>query len=208
MKIYDLSPEISEEMAVYKNKAEKKPKITVTRTLKEGANESRLEIESHTGSHVDAPFHFIGNGKTIDKINLDRFMGKCAVLDLTKIKGSITKDHLKNTKIQKDDIVLLKTKKKAEDAFSPNFTYLEKSGAEFLASKKIKAVGIDSLGIERSQPEHETHKILLSKGILIFEGLDLSRVNHGRYYFHGVPLKIRKGDASPIRAVLVDRFLK
>jgi arylformamidase len=208
MKIYDLSPEISENMAVYRNKAEKKPKIRVTRTLNEGANESRLEIESHTGSHADAPFHFIGNGKTIDKINLGRFMGRCIVLDLTKIKGSITKNHLKNAKIQKDDIVLLKTKKKAESIFDSNFTYLEKSGAEFLSSKKIKAVGIDNLGIERSQPEHETHKILLSKGIVIFEGLDLGKVKQGRYYFHGVPLKIMKGDASPIRAVLVDRFLK
>lgn len=203
MKIYDLSPEISEDMAVYKNKLEKKPKIIVTRTLNEGANESRLEIESHTGSHVDAPFHFIGNGKTIDKINLDRFIGNAIVLDLTKIKGSITKNHLKKIKMQKDGIVLLKTKKKAEDAFNPNFTYLEKSGAEFLASKKIKAVGIDNLGIERSQPEHETHKILLSKGIVIFEGLDLSKVKQGRYFFHGLPLKIRKGDASPVRAVLV-----
>ena len=203
MKIYDLSPEISEDMAVYKNKAEKKPRLNITRTLNEGANESRLEIESHTGSHVDAPFHFIGNGKTVDKINLNRFMGNAIVLDLTKIKGSITGNHLKKIRMQKDGIVLLKTKKKAEDAFNPNFTYLEKSGAEFLASKKIKAVGIDNLGIERSQPEHETHRILLSKGIVIFEGLDLSRVKGGRYFFHGVPLKIKKGDASPIRAVLV-----
>lgn len=203
MKIYDLSPEISESMAVYKNKLEKKPKIIPTRTLKEGANESRLNIESHTGSHVDAPFHFIEKGKTIEKINLDKFMGKCIVLDLTKIENSIKSIHLKKFKIQKDDIVLLKTKNKPDNKFNPNFVYLEKTGAECLASKKIKAVGIDSLGIERSQPNHETHKILLGKGIVIFEGLDLSKAKQGRYYFHGLPLKIKKGDASPVRAVLV-----
>ena len=207
MKIYDLSPEISESMAVYKNRVEKKPKIMVTRTLKEGANESKLDIYVHTGSHVDAPYHVLHDGKTIEKIGLDKFMGKAVVLDFTEIKNSITKNHLKNPKlkIQKNDIVLLKTKNKAGNAFNTNFTYLDKSGAEFLASKKIKAVGIDNLGIERSQPKHETHKILLSKGIVIFEGLDLSKVKQGRYFFHGLPLKIRKGDASPVRAVLVDK---
>lgn len=203
MKIYDLSPEISGEMAVYKDRPEKKPRLIQTRTLNEGANESRLEIESHTGSHADAPFHFLENGKTIEKISLDRFMGKCIVLDLTKTKDPIKKIDLAKFKIQKDEIVLLKTKNKLENRFNPDFVYLEKTGAQYLASKKIKAVGIDSLGIERSQPEHETHKILLGKGIIIFEGLDLSKVNQGKYFFHGLPLKIRKGDASPVRAVLV-----
>lgn len=204
MKIYDLSPEISEHMAVYKNRPEKRPKITATRTLKDGANESKLDIHVHTGSHVDAPRHILQNGKTIEKISLGRFIGKCVVLDLTKIKGAIIKFNLKNTKIRikKNDIVLLKTKNKPEE-FNPDFTYLEKSGAEWLASKKVKAVGIDSLGIERNQPNHETHRTLLSKNILIFEGLDLSRLKPGRYLFYGAPLKIRNGDASPVRAFAV-----
>lgn len=205
MKIYDLSPEISESMVVYKNKLEKKPKLTVTRTLKNGANESKIEMGSHTGSHVDAPYHVLQNGKTIEQISLDEFMGKCIVIDFTKIKNSITKNHLKNMKIQKNDIVLLKTKNKAEKIFNANFVYLDKSGAEFLAAKKIKAVGIDALGIERNQPNHETHKILAKNNIPIFEGLDLSKVKKGRYFFHGLPLKIRRGDGSPVRAILVEQ---
>lgn len=205
MKIYDLSPEISESMAVYKNKPEKRPKITRTRTLKEGANESRIGVDGHTGSHVDAPYHVLHDGKTIEKIPLDKFMGKAVVLDFTKVKDSITKNDLKNKKIQKNGIILLKTKNKADMAFNPDFVYLDKSGAAYLASKKIKAVGIDNLGIERSQPKHETHKILLKSNIPVFEGLDLSKVKEGKYYFHGLPLKIRKGDASPVRAVLVNK---
>ena len=205
MKIYDISMEISEVMAVYKNKLEKRPKMSVARTLKEGANESKLEIFVHTGSHVDAPYHVLQNGKTIEKISLDKFMGKCVVLDFTKAKNAITKTHFQKIKlkIQKNDIVLLKTRNKLDKKFDFNFTYLEKSGAEYLASKKIKAVGIDNLGIERNQKNHETHKIMLKNNILIFEGLDLSKVNQGRYFFHGLPLKIRKGDASPVRAVLI-----
>lgn len=206
MKIYDLSPEISEDMAVYKNKAEKKPRLKVTRTVKEGANESRIEIDMHTGSHVDAPYHFLENGKTINKIRLDRFMGKCVVLNFTKINDAIKKGHFKNLKfkIQKNDIVLLKTKNIKDKQYDGNFTYLEKSGASYLTRSKIKAVGIDSLGIERNQPKHETHKILLKNDIPVFEGLDLSRVKKGRYYFYGLPLKIRNGDASPVRAILIE----
>ena len=205
MRIYDLSPEISEQMAVYKNQLEKKPKIFVTRTIKEGANESKLDIYVHTGSHVDAPYHVLQNGKTIEKINLEKFMGKAAVLDFTKIKGFISKKFFLKKKFFGDDIVLLKTKIKADKEFNPNFTYLEKTGAEFLASKKVKAVGIDSLGIERNQPNHETHKILAKKNIPIFEGLDLSKVKQGRYLFYGFPLKIRNGDGSPIRCVIIGR---
>ena len=205
MKIYDISMEISEDMPVYKNRIEKRPKIEVTRTLKKGANESKLEIYVHTGSHVDAPYHVLQNGKTIEKLNPDRFMGRAIVLDFTKVKEGITEKHFKKLKlkIQKNDIILLKTKNKSDKKFNFNFTYLEKSGASYLVSKKIKAVGIDNLGIERSQPNHQTHKILAKKNIPIFEGLDLAKVRQGRYFFHGLPLKIRKGDASPVRAVLI-----
>src|SRR3989344_4355909 len=107
MKIYDISMEISEDMAVYKNKAEKKPKISVTRELKDGANESKIELEMHTGSHADAPYHVLENGKKIDEMPLDRFMGKAVVVDFTKVKDCITRKNLMNSKIkiQKYDIV-------------------------------------------------------------------------------------------------------
>src|SRR3989338_10360740 len=110
MKIYDLSPEISGHMVVYKGKVGKKPRLKVTRTIKEGANESRIEIDLHTGSHVDAPYHFIQNGLTIEKIGLIKFIGNCIVLDFTKIKDSIKERNFSDLKIRikKDDIVLLK----------------------------------------------------------------------------------------------------
>src|SRR3989344_3899102 len=198
MKVYDLSPEISEEMAVYKDRLEKRPKISLTRTLKEGANESKLDIHVHTGTHVDAPYHVLENGKRIDELNPDKFMGKCVVLDFTKEKNSITENSLTKIKNSK-----LKIKNQLEKEFDFNFAYLEKTGAEYLASKKIKAVGIDSLGIERSQPNHDTHTTLAENSIPIFEGLELSKVKQGKYFFHGLPLKIKNGDASPVRAVLV-----
>jgi len=206
MKIYDISMEIKEDMPVYKNKKEKRPRIKATRTLKQGANESKLEIESHTGTHADAFFHMLGEGSTIDKIALDKFIGECIVLDFSSTKNKITiKEFNKITKnkIKKNDIVLLKTRKKSLKKFDFNFTYLDKTGAKLLTGKKVKCVGVDNLGIERDQPKHDTHKILFDRHIPIIEGLDLSKIKAGRYFFVGVPLKIKGGDASPVRAVLV-----
>ena len=97
---------------------------------------------------------------------------------------------------------MLKTRNKPLNSFEVNFTYLDKSGAEYLANKKIKLIGIDNLGIERNQLNHETHKILFKKNIPVIEGLELSKINAGRYFFIGLPLKINS-DASPVRAVLV-----
>src|SRR3989338_2831607 len=108
MKIYDLSLEISEDMAVYKDKTEKKPSITATKTINkgEGSNESRISIDSHTGTHADAPFHMIEKGEKIGQVGLKKFIGKCAVLDFSGIKGSIGEAELrrKNNFIEKDSI--------------------------------------------------------------------------------------------------------
>jgi len=205
MKIYDISLEISKNMAVWKNKSEKRPKIRVTRTIKQGSNESEIQADVHVGTHADAYFHMLANGKKIDKINLDKFMGNCTVLDFTEIRDKITATNLKKIKsnIKKNEIVLLKTRNKPLKKFDFNFTYLEESGAKFLAGKKVKMVGVDNLGVERDQEGHPTHKILFKKNIPIIEGLELSKIKQGKYFFIGLPLKIKDGDASPIRAALV-----
>ena len=205
MKIYDISLEIREDMGVWKDKDDKRPKIEVTSTIETGnANESRFHLDAHTGTHVDAPFHFLQDGKKIDEIAADRFLGECIVIDLAKIKNrGIEKKDLVKAKIRKSDIVILKTSNEYKKTFDFNFVFLAESGAKFLASKKIKGVGINALGIERNQPEYNTHKSLLSKGIVIFEGLELSKINPGRYFFIGLPLKVKDADGAPMRAVLV-----
>ena len=207
MKTYYISMEIREDMVVWKNKDSKKPKIEITSTTRTGnANESRFHLDAHTGTHVDAPFHFLQNGKKIDKVSVEKFMGECIVIDLTNIKKrGIEKKDLMKYKIRKDDIIILKTLNEYKKPFDFNFVYLAESGAKFLASKNIKGVGINALGIERSQPSYSTHKSLLSKGIVIFEGLELSKINPGRHFFIGLPLKVKDADASPVRAVLIEK---
>ncbi len=206
MKIYDISAEINEGTVVWKDKDSKKPKFRITAEFaKDRMNESRIDIDLHTGTHADAHFHMLDNGKRIDEISLNKFIGNCVVLDFTGVKNKITAKDIEKqkNKIKKNDIVLLKTLKKPIKKFDLNFTFLGKTGAEFLSNMKIKTAGIDALGVERSQPGHDTHKILFKKNISIVEGLELSKIKPGRYFFIGLPLKIKGRDGSPIRAVLV-----
>jgi arylformamidase len=214
MKIFDISMAIHNAMPVYKDKPEKKPHIRKTRQLEDGANESSITLDSHTGTHMDAFYHMLGNGKKVHEMPLEKCMGECVVIDLTKVTGAITSDSLKGAitktktkkKIGKNTILLLKTRTKPMRSFDFKFTFLEKSGAAFLAKLGIKAIGIDQLGIERGQENHETHDILFKKNIPVFEGLELGAVKQGSYFFIGFPLKIKDGDGAPTRAVLIDKL--
>lgn len=199
--IYDISREIKEDMIVYKNKEEKKPKIDFSIN---GVTESRICLDSHTGTHVDAPLHMIKDGKTVMDIPIERFISPCIVFDLTEIEEKITKEVLEKFDVKENHFVLLKTKNSFDYEFNFDFVYLEKSGAKYLAEKNVLGVGIDSLGIERNQPEHDTHKILLEKDIIILEGLDLKDIKQSEYELFFAPLKI-KSDGASIRALLIKR---
>ncbi len=197
--------EISEDMIVYKNKLDKKPTLRITKDYSMAESyESIITMGMHTGTHIDAPLHMIEGGKTIDSIALENLIRKCKVLDFTEVENKITKEILERKEIQKGDFILLKTKNSFSKEFDFQFIYLEKSGAEYLKNIGIAGVGIDALGIERDQPGHETHKILLSQDIIIIEGLKLNEVEEGEYTLYAPPLKIRNVEAAPVRVILVD----
>lgn len=207
MKIIDISMTIKEDMQVYKNKESKIPKISVDSTHQTGSSyESRMNINMHTGTHVDAPLHMMDDGDTLEIYSLDQFMGKSLVVDLSEIKDRvITKADLLDKAIEQSDIVLLKTANSYTDQFDFDFVYLSGEGAAYLASLNVKAVGIDALGIERDAPEHPAHLALLKKNIPIIEGLRLAEVSEGRYEFVGMPIKVDRVEAAPLRAVLIER---
>ena len=204
MKIYDISMEISREMPVYKGRAEKRPVFKTDSDFKSGSSyETRLEMNLHTGTHMDAPLHMIEGGKNLESIDLDKVITKCRVIDLTDATEKISKINLEAKEIQKGDFILLKTKNSTENILERDFIYLDKSGAEYLRDKKIKGVGIDSLGIERAQPGHDTHIMLFEAGIVILEGLRLDKVDEGEYFLFAAPIKIKGVEAAPVRAVLI-----
>ncbi len=166
---------------------------------------SKLTLSSHTGTHIDAPRHFLFNNQTVDKIDLQKLIGPARVFSLN-VKNQITKKDLAKLPIQKGDRVLFKTRNSqllTKKHFIPDYVSLALDAAKYLASKKISLVGTDYFGIEaKSAPGHPVHKALLRAGIVIIEGLDLSKVKPGKYNLAALPLKIKAGDGSPARVIL------
>ncbi len=207
MRIIDISWPISPDMTAYKNNKV----ATFERTknfAKDNVRDSIITLGSHSGTHVDAPAHFLNDGKSIDQIKLEDLIGSAHVLDCIAAGESITQDFLMHydAQIKKHDIILLKTVNSVlspVDTFNTMFTYLDVSGACYLANKEVKAVGIDYLGIERNQPGHETHYTLMNNNIAIVEGLRLEHVEPGEYQMYCLPLKIMGLEAAPARAILV-----
>lgn len=204
MKMYDVTGAIFEGMAVYKDKPEKQPKMN-PQTSGE-VTETQLEMNVHTGTHIDAPRHMLMDGETFESISLDKLVGACQVLDLTGVENGISKADLKRFQIQKDDFILMKTKNSFDEEFNFDFVYLTEDGANYLAELGIRGVGTDALGIERSQENHPTHKALFASDIIIVEGLRLKEVQQGDYFMMAAPLKLIGTDAAPARVLLFDEL--
>ncbi|CUA79806.1 MULTISPECIES: cyclase family protein [Anoxybacillus] len=200
MNMYDVTAPIFEGMPVYKNKPEKQPKLmTVTNDY---VTESRIDMDVHTGTHIDAPLHMVKDGETFETIPLEKLVGYCKVLDVTNVDDRITKEDLIHFDIQENDFILFKTKNSFDDAFNFEFIYVAEDAAAYLAEKRIRGVGIDALGVERNQAGHPTHKTLFSHGIIIIEGLRLKDVPAGEYWMVAAPLKLVGTDAAPARVLL------
>lgn len=165
-----------------------------------------LRMGSHTGTHMDAPMHFIQSGKSIDEMPLDVTVGSSKVIEI-KDSESIKTNELRSHSIQKGDRILFKTKNSERcwksDSFIEDFVYISHEAALFLAECRIKMVGVDYLSVGGFKKDGiETHLALLKAGIWIIEGLNLSSVQPGDYELVCLPLKIEKGDGAPARAVI------
>ena len=208
MKIIDISMPITHDMPVYNGKEEKRPNLTVQSDFTTGtAYESRIDMNMHTGTHLDRSQHMIPNGTLVESLDLSKVITKCKVLDLTDVDVKITASDLKTKNIEEGDFVLFKTKNSYLDILEGDFIFLDESGAQYLRDKKVKGAGTDGLGIERSQPGHETHKILLEVDSVIIEGLRLKDVDEGEYFLFAAPIYIVGAEAAPLRAVLLQDFL-
>ena len=211
-KTIDLSQELADGMPVYPGDPE--PSFEPAATLdKDGVNLTRLILGSHTGTHVDAPMHFVRGGVTVDQIPASSFIGEAYVADFSsKPMGSgIGARDLEaiGRKIQAGDILLCYTgssERWGDPATNINFTYLAPDGADFLVARKIRGFGIDFLSVEKFKaPSPESHKKLLQNGIYIVESLskNLKMFIGQRVLFIALPLKLKGRDGAPCRAVAV-----
>ena len=205
MKVIDISMDVAPDMAVWTNNDAKRPQFKILRDYAQGAvaRETQITMDMHTGTHIDAPLHFIEGGRTMESIALESLVRSVKVLDLTDVEDSISEDDLVELGIEQGDFILFKTRNSFRDDFDMDFVFLNASGTDFLVERGILGVGTDSLGIERSQEGHETHKGLLGNGIVIIEGLRLAHVVPGTYQMVAAPLKIPNVEAAPARVFLM-----
>ena len=207
--MYDISMTIEKDMLVYKGKDEIRPRLSTVRDFTQGdAHESELQMNVHTGTHVDAPLHMLKDGDNANLFFAENPFYQAQLIDLTEVEEKITAADLKDYKIEENSFVILKTKNSEPEFLEKTpekFIYLAESGAEHLRDKKIKGVGIDTNGIERAQSEHPTHKKLLKEKIMILEGLRLKGIPAGTYILLLSLLKIADSDGLPGRAYLFEK---
>jgi arylformamidase len=205
MKIFDISWPISNQMTTYKDKKNVQLKSIKTFDV-DNVRETTISLSSHTGTHIDAPSHFMEHGKSIDQLDPLCCSGQAQVVDMTHINNCITKKDLINITIEPNQIILFKTKNSTHSptaSFDYNFIYIDSSTASYLVERSVRAVGIDYLGIERNQPQHETHLTFMQHNIPIIEGLRLQDVPAGIYSLWCLPIKIPGLDGAPARALLI-----
>lgn len=205
MKYYDVSMPIHSGMAVWKNNSDRQPAFVVERDFNAdgtGSRLTRVTLDMHTGTHVDAPLHFIAGGHSIDQVALGQLIRPVRVLDLTYVQDKITRAELDGLHINPGDFLLFKTRNSFADEFDPDFVYLDHTGAEYLVEREAAGVGIDALGVERSQADHATHILLLGSGLVIIEGLRLGEVPPGAYFMVAAPLRFQGVEAAPARVLL------
>ncbi len=179
------------------------PRLEIARG--DTANVSLLSMGSHTGTHVDAPAHFIEGGATVESLPLDSLIGPALVAEVG-CERLIGRRDLEPLLLGGQSRLLLKTRNSAlwaAGGFSRDFVALDLEGARYLTERGLRLIGIDYLSIEAfHSPDHPVHRHLLGAGVVILEGLDLSRVAPGVYELVCLPLPVRGIDGAPCRAVL------
>lgn len=210
MKIYDVSVPISQKTPVYPG--DPKLEIKVAQSIKEGdaANVSMIQCSVHTGTHIDAPAHFIEGAMKVDALPLDVLIGPARVVEIERSATEITAAHIEAANLGDASRVLFKTRNSdfwndLSQGFRQDFTFIAPDACELLVKMGIQLVGIDYLSVEQfDPPDHATHKTLLGNNIIAIEGLDLRAVSAGDYELICLPLKIAggTGDGAPARVVL------
>ena len=210
MPIYDLSLPLCDEIPTYPGDPGIEIRDWFSLAQGDPANVSVLQFGAHTGTHVDAPAHFIEGAERVESLSLDVLIGEAHVVEVSEERTSIDEAFVNAHCPAEARRVLFKTRNSgfwnghARD-FRQDYTYLELEAAKLLVKRGVKLIGIDYLSIEQfGQEGHPTHLALLSHGVVILEGLNLREVPAGRYELICLPLRIRSGtgDGAPARAVL------
>jgi len=211
MKVTDLTHIIYSSMPVYPGTEQ--PILQKANTLeRDGFQEAKITMYSHTGTHIDAPAHMLQNGHYLDDFEIDKFIGKAMILDFSNIKvSSIELDNLRlhEEKIKNVEFVIIKTGWSnywGDNKYYEDFPSLSEESARWLSQFELKGIGIDAISIDNINTDtFPVHKIFLSKNILIIENLtNLESVDNEYFIISIMPLKSKSADGSPVRAFSIE----
>lgn len=187
------------------------PSFTKLMKMNDGemCNVTRFNASVHTGTHMDAPYHFLNDGIGMEQWPPESTIGPCRVIEV-RDKESIKVRHLEPLGLRKGERLLIKTPNSKrcwnDDKFHNDFVYISKEAAAFMAERRIRTIGVDYLSVGGFYNDMvQTHQNLLRAEIWIIEGLNLSKIKPGKYDLNCMPLKLAGSDGSPARALLRPR---
>ncbi len=204
---YDITLTINERMPVYPGDDGYSRHRLKDMSNGDELNLSVIKMGAHTGTHIDAPFHFLNDGISVDKLDLDSLIGPVKVIKVQAIKEIMLKDIIHPLSNFPKRVIFKTVNSKLwnKPFFEKEFVHLSQEVTEYLISEEVRLVGIDYLSIEKfHSPDHIVHKKLLDNNIIILEGLDLRKVKPGDYELICLPLKFEGSDGSPARVILRD----
>lgn len=207
-KIIDISVALKEQMPVWPDSSGLRLNRVLNMEKGDSANLTQIEIDVHTGTHLDSALHSFSKGASVDKIPLKKLIGHATVVYLPKIK-IITAENLEKLNLPKNTARLLfRTSnsnfwQKGEKKFRKDYVGLSSDAASWLVEKGVKLVGIDYLSIASFEETIKVHQILLKNNVIILEGLNLAKVSPGIYQLICLPIKICGAEGAPARAVLI-----
>ncbi len=171
---------------------------------------SRVEMGAHTGTHVDAPAHFLPGGTTVDALDLGVLIGPAQVV-YTPGVDAISAAVLETLDLSPSSTrVLFRTRNsdlwnEGEGEFRPDYVGITTAGLRWLVDRGVRLVGIDALSVAPYDETVVAHQLLLAKGVIVVEGLNLTGIAPGEYLLVCLPLRLNGAEAAPARAVLIDR---
>lgn len=207
-RIYDVTVPLSARVPVFPG--DPRFEMSFAHRMDEGKpyNVARMTLGVHSGTHIDAPYHFLKDGATVEHLPLDVLIGP-ALVALVDAPRAIRRADVEALRLNGRARVLFKTRNGdaiRRPEFREDFVYLDPGAAEALVEAGVRLVGIDYLSVEQfGSPDFATHHVLLGAGTVVVEGLDLVDVPPGEYEVTCLPLPIVGADGSPARVVLRER---
>lgn len=211
MKIHDITMDVEPGMLYWRGG--KPPEVISVYRIADGAESevSRWLIGAHTGTHIDAPRHFVPSGLTVERLPLETFVGPARVVDVAdRGDAPINAETVRQARLNGATRVLFRTsnseKRLVKREFSENWVGITRDGAQALVDQGVRLVGIDYVTIESADQTDAwpTHHILCGAGVIILEGANLLKISDGTYFMCCLPMRLKGSEAAATRTILIE----